>query len=212
MTGCHHRVMWITFFGYVRRGSYLRGVRSGSVERAGTIGQLKESEVGCPYPTHDRQERSPKVRPLIHINKFFLLRTPPYICIMYLKTPTSTLSVHSVRRIVSETISWCEKNVGTKRKRLPLTFKVTSVPFCNERAYGQYDPTTNKITISHSECQNVKMIIRVVLHEYCHFLQDMRSYSRVLREVGYNKHPMENEARVMETMYSICFKDIKNNL
>lgn len=163
-------------------------------------------------PAPNRRERIPKIRHPHHINKFFLFGTPPYICVMYLKTPTSTLSVHAVRRIVSETISWCETNVGTKRKRLPLTFKVTSVPFCNERAYGQYDPTTNKITISHSECPNVKTVIRTVLHEYCHFLQDMRSYSRVLREVGYNKHPMEIEARVMETMYSICFKDIKNNL
>ena len=131
---------------------------------------------------------------------------------IYLKTPTSTLSVHAVRRIVSETILWCKSNVGTKRKRLPLTFKVTSVPFANERAYGQYDPTTNMITISRSECMNVKTIIRTVLHEYCHFLQDLRGYSKLLREVGYNKHPQEMEARVMETMYSVCWKEIKNNL
>lgn len=131
---------------------------------------------------------------------------------IYLKTPTSTLSVHAIRRIVSETILWCESNVGTKRKRKPLTFKVTSVPFCGERAFGQYDPTTNKITISSSECLNVKTIIRTVLHEYCHFLQDLRGYSKLLREVGYTKHPQEMEARVMETMYSVCFKEIKNNL
>lgn len=131
---------------------------------------------------------------------------------LYLSTLTDDLTVYDIRRIVCETISWCETNVGTKRKRLPLTYKVTSVPFCGEAAYGQYDPTTNKITISSTECGDVKTVIRTVLHEYCHFLQDMRSYSKVLREVGYEKHPMEREARVMETMYSVCWKEIKNNL
>lgn len=131
---------------------------------------------------------------------------------MYLKTPTHTLTTAQIRGVVNEVLIWCGENVGTKRKRLPLTFKVTSVPFARERAFGQYDPTTNVITISRSECKDVKTIIRTVLHEYCHFLQDLRGYSKLLREVGYNKHPQEMEARVMETMYSICFKDIKNKL
>jgi hypothetical protein len=131
---------------------------------------------------------------------------------MYLKTETHTLTTPAIRRIVCETISWCETNVGTKRKKLPLTFKVTSVPFAEELAYGQYDPTTNRITISRDVCKDVRTIIRVTLHEYCHFLQDLRRYSKVLREVGYNHHPQELEAQVMETMYSICWKEIKNNL
>jgi hypothetical protein len=113
---------------------------------------------------------------------------------------------------VDQVIQWSKENVGTKRKRLPLTYKVTSVPFYGEPAYGQYDPTTNKITVDRSVCSNVKTIIRVVLHEYCHFLQDLRGYSKVLREVGYNRHPQEIEARVMETMYSICWKEIKNKI
>ena len=131
---------------------------------------------------------------------------------LYLKTPTETLTTHKVRHIIRETILWCRDNVGTKRKRLPLTFKVTSVPFSKDRAYGQYDPAKNRITISNSECLDVKTIIRVVLHEYCHFLQDLRSHSRVLSEVGYDNHPQEVEARVMETMYSICWKSIKNKI
>ena len=191
---------------------YLCTVRSGSVERAGTKCQLKESEVGCLYYHIDMRGRSPKIRHPHHINKFFLLETPPYICVMYLKTATNILSVHDIRRVVYETIKWCEENVGTKRKRLPLTFKVTSIPFAKERAFGQYDPKTNLITIDRNECWNVKLVIRTVLHEYCHFLQDLRGYSKLLKEVGYNKHPQEIEARVMETMYSICWKDIKNNI
>lgn len=137
-----------------------------------------------------------------------------YLCKMklYLNTPTSELTTPHIRHIVDQVIQWSKENVGTKRKRQPLTYVVTRNNFCPFDAYGQYDPTPNVITISRSHCKNVKLIIRTVLHEYCHFLQDLRSYSKVLREVGYNKHPQEIEARVMETMYSICWNDIKKSL
>lgn len=168
-------------------------------ERAGTNGQLKESEVGCLYKIYE---------------EFFWSYQNLVVSLyhMYLKTPTHTLTVPTIRKVVCETIKWCETNVGTKRKKLPLTFKVTSVPFADEPAYGQYDPATNRITIDRSVCPDVRTIVRVTLHEYCHFLQDLRRYSKVLSEVGYQKHPQEVEARVMETMYSICWKDIKNKL
>mgnify|MGYP000868585770 FL=1 len=58
----------------------------------------------------------------------------------------------------------------------------------------------------------VKMVIRSVLHEYTHYLQNLRWYNNALDKVGYDRHPQEKEARVVETMYSICWKDIKNNI
>ena len=131
---------------------------------------------------------------------------------LYLKTPTNTLTVPQIRKVVHETISWCRDNVGTKRKRLPLTYKISHKTIGGENVYGVYDPTINQIMIDPITCENVKTIIRTTLHEYCHFLQDIRSYKRLLREVGYNKHPQEIEARVMETMYSVCWNDIKTIL
>jgi len=122
------------------------------------------------------------------------------------------MTIPAIRRVVCETIKWCETNVGTKRRNKPFKLKVTGRPFCNIDAYGQYDPATNGMIINHQVCGTVKMLIRVTLHEYCHFLQDLRGYRKLLREVGYNKHPQELEARVMETMYSICWTDIKNKL
>lgn len=68
------------------------------------------------------------------------------------------------------------------------------------------------IYIHRGECYNVKKVIQTVIHEYTHFLQDLRSYSRVLNEVGYVEHPQEVEARMMEKLYSNCWKEIKHNL
>ena len=58
----------------------------------------------------------------------------------------------------------------------------------------------------------VKMVVKSVLHEYTHFLQNLRWYGHTLQKVGYQKHPQELEARVMEELYSNCWKDIKGNL
>jgi len=129
-----------------------------------------------------------------------------------LTTKTRTLTTPQIRRVVGEVITWCKHNVGTKRKKHPLTYLVTKRPFDGEIAFGQYDPSINRININREVCPNIKSIVRVTLHEYCHFLQDLRAYSRLLNEVGYNAHPQEREARVMETMYSICWKDIKDKL
>jgi hypothetical protein len=130
---------------------------------------------------------------------------------IYLKTKTSDLSTYALRRIVGEVIFWCEKSMGTKRKSRKLSYKVTSKPYIFP-AYGVYDPRTNKITIHLSECDSVRMIIKTVIHEYTHFLQDLRSYKRVLKEVGYDSHPQEVEARENERLYSTCWKLIKTSL
>ena len=65
--------------------------------------------------------------------------------------------------------------------------------------YRNYSPT-------------VKCVVRAVLHEYTHYLQNLRWYNNVLSKVGYDKHPQELEARGMEKLYSVCWNDIKQKL
>jgi hypothetical protein len=55
-------------------------------------------------------------------------------------------------------------------------------------------------------------VVRAVLHEYTHYLQNLRWYNHTLSKVGYDKHPQEIEARESETLYSICWNDIKTKL
>ena len=65
--------------------------------------------------------------------------------------------------------------------------------------YRNYSPT-------------VKCVVRAVLHEYTHYLQNLRWYNNVLSKVGYDKHPQELEARVTEELYSQCWGEIKVKL
>ena len=49
-----------------------------------------------------------------------------------------------------------------------------------------------------------------MLHEWTHSLQKVRkSYYRLYDEFGYDKHPMEIEARLSEKLWGKCWKDIK---
>jgi hypothetical protein len=135
----------------------------------------------------------------------------PYLCgMLYLKTPTSDLSVHQIRTIVKETIMWCQENLGTKS--YDVDFSVRTLRNKTNPSYGCYDGARRTIMVYRNYTPTVKMIIRVVLHEYTHYLQNLRWYGNVLSKVGYNKHPQELEARSMEELYSQCWGEIKVKL
>ena len=161
---------------------------------------LKESEVACLYPTHYWSGRSTKVRPFLHINKFIFVGDISYLREMktYLKTPTSELTVRQIRSIVCETIRWCETNVGTKSQPVKYSVRtrgVKSIPAC-----GVYDYNSRTIMVFRNYSPTVKSVVRAVLHEYTHYLQNLRWYNNVLSKVGYDKHPQELEARGMEKL------------
>ena len=136
----------------------------------------------------------------------------PYLRDMktYLKTPTSELTVRQIRSIVCETIKWCETNVGTKSRPVKYSVRtrgVKSIPAC-----GVYDYNSRTIMVFRNYSPTVKCVVRAVLHEYTHYLQNLRWYNNVLSKVGYDKHPQELEARGMEKLYSVCWNDIKQKL
>jgi len=128
----------------------------------------------------------------------------------YLKTPTSELSTTQIRRVVGETIAWCQDNLGTKS--YGVDYSVRTQRNKTTPSYGCYDGARRTIMVYRNYTPTVKMIIRVVLHEYTHYLQNLRWYGNVLSKVGYNKHPQELEARAMEELYSQCWGEIKVKL
>lgn len=134
-----------------------------------------------------------------------------YLCgMLYLKTPTSDLSVHQIRTIVCETIRWCETNLGTKSFKVNYCVRTLGEKYTP--AYGMYDPTKRTIFVFRNYSPTVRCVVRAVLHEYTHYLQNLRWYNNVLSKVGYDNHPQEKEALVMEELYSQCWKEIKRYL
>lgn len=130
---------------------------------------------------------------------------------IYLKTPTFEMTTPYIRNVVCEVVKWCETNLGKKRKNIPLKFKVLTQKV-GAKVYGLYDPTINTIVVHRNICDDVRSVVKVTIHEYTHYLQDLRGYSKVLSEVGYRRHPQEIEARGNERLYSSCWKHIKNKI
>ena len=135
-----------------------------------------------------------------------------YLCRMktYLKTPTSELTVRQIRTIVCETIKWCETNLGTKSYKVGYSVRTLGEKYIP--AYGCYNSEKRTIMVYKNYSPTVKMIVCSVLHEYTHYLQNLRWYNNVLSKVGYDKHPQELEARGMENLYSVCWREIKNQI
>ena len=128
----------------------------------------------------------------------------------YLKTPTSDLTVAQIRNIVKETIRWCQDNLGTKSYKVDYSVRTLGEKYTP--AYGMYDPTKRTIMVFRNYSPTVKSVVQAVIHEYTHYLQNLRWYGKVLDKVGYYKHPQEIEARAMECFYSVCWKEIKNEI
>jgi len=127
-----------------------------------------------------------------------------------LYTRTSSLSSSKVREIVHYAIQWCAISYGVNnRRRSPFSVSIrkqTSGSPC----YGQFDHNTNTLTVFYNRCENVRLLIQTVLHEYTHYMQPIRgSYHKLLDDYGYENHPMEIEAREMEMFYKDCWNYVK---
>ena len=131
-----------------------------------------------------------------------------------LSTPTDTLNIKEIREIIKLSAKWCTENFGVNNRRhKPFTIQIRKYAIKRDR-YGEFDAMNNTITIYYGTCNNVKLIIQTLIHEYTHYMQPIRTaYVRLYKEHGYDNHPMEIEAREMENMYySKTFKYVKNNI
>jgi len=128
---------------------------------------------------------------------------------MKLTTRTKSLSIKKRRQIVDLTVEWMKENVGRKvSKERTFKYAVRKLGDKFTPAYGMYCPERNTMYVFHNYCPTVKWIIRCVLHEYTHYLQNLRYYSHNLEVYGYMKHPQEKHARNMETLYQWVWDDI----
>jgi hypothetical protein len=130
-----------------------------------------------------------------------------------LTTPTTSLDRATVRDIVKIATKWCVANFGVNNRR-HKPFKVSiRKQVSGSPRYGEFDPIENTMVIFHNHCTTTKLLVQTVLHEYTHYMQPIRgSYFKLLKEHGYNNHPMEIEARESEKQYSECWKYIKTNI
>lgn len=127
---------------------------------------------------------------------------------MRLNTPTTILTRSQIRKVAINALHYCIKTFGVNGD-IP-TISIVKKP--RSRRYGQYDPNKNKIQIHYNICGDIKMVIKTIIHEYTHHMQDMGKYHDLLNQYGYDKHPQEVEAIGNEVLYRKCWKQIKHNI
>lgn len=121
---------------------------------------------------------------------------------LYAPREMKTMSKKEINRVVTLTLWYCHYVLGTNsRKPMP---KVKFFPTCEDgNYYGQYCPYDNEIQIFTDNVWKLGMLTSVIIHEYTHYLQPIKSkYYKLLKEHGYDNHPFEIEARDNERVHN----------
>jgi|LakMenE01Jun11ns_1017448.scaffolds.fasta_scaffold8679846_1 hypothetical protein len=105
--------------------------------------------------------------------------------------------VRNKKQIVEATYEWCVNKFGSPLKSGIVPDLEISKNYRFKDFQGEY--SERLITIYAHNCKSISGLIRVVIHEYTHFLQmpkmnDMSKYEKLCKKFSYETHPMEIEA------------------
>jgi len=135
--------------------------------------------------------------------------------VMNSRSYISTLKPRHLKRVIDLTLSWCVKMRGYKKRKGIPTVRVSLAKVESENTYGYYCPYLNEIVLYKQTLNDytVRKFIMVIIHEYTHSLQKVKkSYDKLYDKFGYWDHPMEIEARKSESLWWVCYRDIKGDL
>lgn len=125
-----------------------------------------------------------------------------------LNTNTKDLKLSKVKEIALLILMYNVYVFGVhKYKKVP---KISIINDADLAYYGWFETKTNKIVVNRYYASTIKLLMKTILHEYTHYLQNMSLYKRILKKVGYDNHPYEIEARDNEKYYTEVYKQIKH--
>lgn len=153
-----------------------------------------------------------KIKPLINLAPSEKSRI---FVVMNSRSYISTLKPRHLKKVIDLTLSWCVKMRGYKKHKGIPTVRVSLAKVESVDTFGYYCPYLNEIVL-YKETLNdytLRKFIMVIIHEYTHSLQKVKqSYDKMYDKFGYWDHPMEIEARKSESLWNLCYRDIKGDL
>jgi hypothetical protein len=99
-----------------------------------------------------------------------------------------------IHYLVDSIIYWCNANLGEKSTRLKVEVLKDNSPE-NPDLLGQYILKSKTIRIFPKACASNVLLTEIVMHDFVHYLHDLRSYNKYDREFGYLNNPLEIEVR-----------------
>ena len=123
----------------------------------------------------------------------------------------------TAERVAELVVQWCYDKFGPS-KYSPFIPDVFISIEDDTNLLGEYVSDDNEIILYWSELENkrTKHFITTIIHEYQHYLQDPKWYSRylnmlTLKEIDNGSHPYEQQAdRVALANWNECFYDTVN--
>ena len=114
----------------------------------------------------------------------------------------SSFTKKELREIGRMCVEYCEKTLGVKRRKQPITFSIRKNPY-RDCYFGDYCPDANLIRVFYNEISTLGHFTSTFIHEYTHSLQPISTkYHKLLDKYGYDAHPHEIEARANESIYN----------
>ena len=121
----------------------------------------------------------------------------------------------SKKKMVENVLQWCELNHSIPKHRGKLSYKINY--YSHSKVEGSYCSYDKCIIIYLSPKKSIMEVVDTLLHEYKHHIdmrtqKEVKHYSKVLDQVGYDNHPMEIAARRFAKKYrDTCFQTFKND-
>lgn len=118
-----------------------------------------------------------------------------------------TLSWRHAKKI----LQWCEQEYGeSKYWEYPPTISYRKPDYLTEDVCGWYDDSDCHIHLNNRQCNTIVELVKTIIHEYQHHLQDPKQYQKLSKKLSREQNPLEIEAEdIALGDYKKCLKQLK---
>lgn len=110
------------------------------------------------------------------------------------------MNIRDVKRpIIKLALQYCVATFGTSfyHASLPKIVLSNKLDPRDKGNFGMYYYKTNTIVIYKKQHKSFVEVMDTIVHEYQHYLQDMRQYGQLEKSYVYDDHPFELEAEAI---------------
>ena len=112
---------------------------------------------------------------------------------------SESLSRNNIKDIVNKVYPEIVKDLGGETKKIEIHSDIYTRLGAVGVESAEYDPEVNKIFIYSSAMNSIEEIIRSLLHEHTHTLQDQKEFKKLYDQgYEYSNHPFEKAALAAE--------------
>jgi hypothetical protein len=125
----------------------------------------------------------------------------------------TSIEVKPTRRAAEKIYEWCKKKYGRSKYngKYPTLYFRKADQFTGD-AWAIYDCDDNYIHINKERIENVENLASTIIHEYTHYMQNIRVDYMVLAKYfdpSTENHPLEKEAEeVANRDYKECLREV----